>query len=167
MGWASAVNNKDSQIRRELILTVEASDTLNNIPTTPKNKMNPLNLIDRLVMTLEEAIKNKQKIETFKDMLMSNSAKVEYKIDEVTYVMNTASQHKEEIVKNSSFPALCSKLCTQIRSIIIDKIYTFQDRKEWFWRYSLVLLREMDAFYMIIGKISKSDRLQSQYAKEL
>jgi hypothetical protein len=36
MGCASAVNNNDSQIRRELILTVEASDTLNNIPTTPK-----------------------------------------------------------------------------------------------------------------------------------
>lgn len=34
--------------------------------------MNPLNLIERLVMTLEEAIKNKQKIETFKDMLLTN-----------------------------------------------------------------------------------------------
>lgn len=94
--------------------------------------MNPLNLIERLVMTLEEAIKNKQKIETFKEMLLTNSAKIEYKIDEVTYVMNTASQHKEEIVKNSSFPALCYKLSVQIRSIIIDKIYTFQNRKEWF-----------------------------------
>jgi ATP-dependent phosphoenolpyruvate carboxykinase len=61
--------------------------------------MNPLNLIERLVMTLEEAIKNKQKIETFKDMLLTNNAKAEYKIDEVTYVMNTASQHKEEIIK--------------------------------------------------------------------
>lgn len=36
MGCASAVNNKDTQIRRELILTLEASDTLNNIPTIPK-----------------------------------------------------------------------------------------------------------------------------------
>lgn len=36
MGCASAVNNRDSQIRRDLILTVEATDTLNNIPTTPK-----------------------------------------------------------------------------------------------------------------------------------
>ena len=36
MGCASAVNNKDNQMRKELILTVEASDTINNIPTTPK-----------------------------------------------------------------------------------------------------------------------------------
>jgi hypothetical protein len=65
-------------------------------------------------------------------MLITNNAKVEYKIDEVTYVMNTASQHKEEIIKSSSFPALCSKLCLQIRSILVDKIYVFQERKEWF-----------------------------------
>ncbi len=118
-------------------------------------------------MTLEEAIKNKQKIETFKDMLLTNNAKVEHKIDEVTYVMNTASQHKEEIIKNSSFPLLCSKLSVQIRNIIADKIYAFQDRKEWFCRYSLVLLLEMDAFYLIITEISKNDKLQTQYAKEL
>ena len=56
MGCTSAVNNNDSQIRRELILTVEGSDTLNNIPTT-HNEMTPLNLIERLVMSLEETIK--------------------------------------------------------------------------------------------------------------
>lgn len=66
------MNNKDSQIRRELIITLEANDTLNNIPTAPQSKMNPLNLIDRLVMALEAVIKNKQKIETFKEMLFSN-----------------------------------------------------------------------------------------------
>lgn len=110
MGCASAVNNKDNQIRRELILTVEASDTLNNISTTPKNTMSPLNLIERLIIVLEEAIKNKQKIETFKDLLLTNNAKIEHKIDEITYVMNTAGQHKEEVSKNSSFPLLCSKL---------------------------------------------------------
>lgn len=132
MGCGSSVNNKDDQMRRELIMTVEASDTLNNIPSTPKNKIDTLNLIERLVMTLEEAIKNKQKIETFKDMLLTNNAKTEYKIDEVTYVMNTAQQHKEEIVKNSSFPVLCSKLSVQVRGVILDKIYAFQNRKEWF-----------------------------------
>lgn len=81
--------------------------------------------------------------------------------------MNTASQHKEEIIKNSSFPALCAKLCLQIRSVIVDKIYTFQDRKEWFCRYSLVILQEMDGFNPIITKISKNEKLQTQYAKEL
>lgn len=49
----------------------------------------------------------------------------------------------------------------------MDKIYAFQDRKEWFCRYSLVLLQEIDAFYPIIIKISKSERLQNQYTKEL
>ena len=106
-------------------------------------------------MALEEAIKNKQKIETFKEMLLTNSTKIEYKIDEVTYVMNIASQHKEEIIKYSSFPALCYKLSVQIRSIIVDKIYSFQNRKEWFWRYSIVLLQEMDAFNLVISRISK------------
>jgi len=75
-------------------------------PLLLNNKIATLNLIERLVMTLEESIKNKQKIETFKDMLITNNAKIEYSIDEVTYVMNTASQHKEEVVKNSSFPVL-------------------------------------------------------------
>ena len=36
MGCASAMNNRDNLIRKELIMTVEASDTLNSIPTTPK-----------------------------------------------------------------------------------------------------------------------------------
>ena len=81
--------------------------------------------------------------------------------------MNTASQHKEEIIKNSSFPALCYKLSVQIRSVILDKIYAYQGRKEWFWRYTLVLLQEIDSFNPIINKISKNERLQNQYAKEL
>lgn len=136
-------------------------------PLLLNNKIATLNLIERLVMTLEESIKNKQKIETFKDMLITNNAKIEYSIDEVTYVMNTASQHKEEVVKNSSFPVLWLKLSVQIRSVILDKIYAFQNRKEWFCRYSLVLLLEMDSFYPIINKISKCEKLQNQFGKEL
>lgn len=67
------------------------------IPSTPKNEIQTIKLVDRLIMSLEEMIKSKQKIETFKEMLLSNSAKVEFHIDEVTYIMNTAAQHIEEI----------------------------------------------------------------------
>jgi len=74
---------------------------------------------------------------------------------------------RRRLWNNSSFPGLCAKLSSQVRSIILDKIYTFQGRKEWFCRYSLVLLQELDGFYSIINKISKNERLQSQYVKEL
>ena len=126
-----------------------------------------MNLLDRLIFFLEEFVKNKQRLTAFTEMIKTNNARVEFKLDEVTYVMNSATQHKEEIIKNGNFCDLCVKLANCIRSTLKDKIFTFENRSDWYYRYSLVLLQEMDSFHPIVHHLKKSEPMQKKYAKEL
>ena len=89
MGCGSTMNRKDVQRTKEY--PFQETENIREETSTPKNDIFTLNLTENLLRLLEEH-SNKQKFPVFKEMILSNHARSELRLDEITYVMNIAKQ---------------------------------------------------------------------------
>ena len=100
-------------------------------------------------------------------MIKQNNAKLEFKLDEITFSMNSAMQIKEEISKAGSFTAFVNQITTLIWKETWLKIQEFENREEWFCWYSTIILQELDSFNPLINIITSKETFVTKYSKEL
>lgn len=103
-----------------------------------------MKLTEQLIKVLETVCGDDEKLyQRFQEEILNNSAKLEKKMDEVTYLISISKDQVRVFLDKGTILNVCYDLVVHLSNMLEINESTFTERQEWYYRYAYVLIYEL------------------------